>query len=131
MSIDIVLSELQSRYRVALEPPALELSNSDIERWSGELATSRAALYDSLALRLAHGFYRNELPYSFCDSVLNSIHGLITIADEIRPDLFWSIFLAFDAGEYFHEPSRREDPVAAYTRPLIEQIVRKHGAPPR
>ena len=134
MSIDDVLAELRSRYGGPLEgvnPPTVGLNNSDIERWCADLAISRAALYDLLALHLADGFHRNELQFEFCDSVVNAIHAVITLADEIRPAFFWSVFLAFDEGEYFHENKRDEDPVATYTRPLIAEIIRKHSAPRR
>jgi len=133
MPIDNVLAELKSMYRGALEgtdAPIVRLSNADIERWSVDLARPRAVLYDLLALRLAQGFHRSEFPFSFCDRVVNHIHGVITIADENRPDLFWSVFLAFDEGEYYHDNNRNEDPVAKYTRPLIAQIVGKHSGPP-
>jgi len=133
MLIDTVVAELKSMYRPELEgtdAPVVRLSNADIERWSADLAIPRLALYDLLALRLAHGFYQNEFPFSFCDCVVNDIHGVITVADENRPDLFWSVFLAFDEGEYYHGNNRNEDPVAKYTRPLIAQIVEKHSQPP-
>ena len=32
---------------------------------------------------------------------------------------FWQVYLAFDEGEYYHGDNRDEDPVEAYTRPLV------------
>jgi hypothetical protein len=57
-------------------------------------------------------------------------HAVITMANENRPDLFWSVFLAFDEGEYGHREDRTgDDPIAKYTRPMIAQIVTKYGHP--
>jgi hypothetical protein len=39
--------------------------------------------------------------------------------------LFWSVFLAFDNGEYYHDNNREEDPEEVYTRPMIEQILKQ------
>jgi hypothetical protein len=129
MTVDAVFEELKAIYKETLsdERPVARLRNADISRWSGNLGISRAALYDLLAIRLAFGFARNEFPFLFCDYVVNDIHARITLADEIRPPLFWKVFLAFDEGEYHHGGNRDEDPVAKYTRPLIEQIVAEHG----
>jgi hypothetical protein len=43
--------------------------------------------------------------------------------DEDRPDLFWKVYVAFDEGEYYHGNNKEQDPVKAYTRPQIAQIL--------
>ena len=48
---------------------------------------------------------------------------MITFADEHRPELFWSVYLAFDEGEYYHNGNRDQDPVAVYTVPMINEII--------
>jgi hypothetical protein len=63
------------------------------------------------------------LTFAFCDAVVNDLHGVITSANEDRPDLFWEVFLAFDEGEYHHHSNRDEDPVEVYTRPMIGRII--------
>ena len=68
MSIDRVLSELKAMYRADLEgtdTAITRLATSDIQRWSADLAMPKSVLYDLLALHLASGFYRNELPFAF------------------------------------------------------------------
>lgn len=84
---------------------------------------SRAVLYDEIAIYLALGFYKSNLTFEFCDAIVNDIWGIITTADEDRPDLFWQIFLAFDEGEYYHGGNRDEDPIEVYTRPMVTRIV--------
>ena len=56
-------------------------------------------------------------------SVMNGIHGIISCADEERPERFSKIYLAFDEGEYYHGNNRQKDPVEAYTRPLVAKIL--------
>jgi hypothetical protein len=133
MLIEHVLDELKQMYRGALgatDTPPTCLTNSDVERWRANLGVARAALYDGLAHHLASGFYRNDLPFVFCDSVITDLHGVMIAALEDRPELFWSVFLAFDEGEYYHRGGRTEDdPIAKYTRPMIAQIITKYGHP--
>ena len=83
----------------------------------------RAVLYDRIAAYLVLGFYNSELTFEFCDAVVNDIHGIISFTDEVRPDLFGQVYLAFDEGEYYHGDNRDEDPVEVYTRPLVARIV--------
>jgi hypothetical protein len=126
MNIETIFSELKLRFK---ENGGLSIvKDEDIQRWSRALSISSVALYDKMALHLAQGFNNNELPFEFCDAVVNDIHGIITFKNEIRPVLFWEIFLAFDEGEYYHnnKEGRSQDPVVKYTRPQIAQIINKH-----
>lgn len=102
------------------------LSEEDVQRWSALTGAPRAVLYDQIAACLALGFHNSELTFTFCDAVVNDIHDVITCAGEDRPELFWNVFLAFDNGEYRHKDNPGADPVAAYTRPMIEEIVADH-----
>ena len=54
---------------------------------------------------------------------MNDVHGVISSADEIRPALFWEVYLAFDEGEYYHNDKRDEDPPEVSTRPMIARIL--------
>ncbi len=127
MALDQVLSELRRSYQEQASQPkfrgVIRLTGADVQRWAGLLGTSRPDFYDELAVRLARGFDSTELSFEFCDAILNGIHDVITNADEERPALFWSVYLAFDEGEYYHNHNRQEDPVETYTRPLIARIV--------
>jgi hypothetical protein len=63
--------------------------------------------------------------FGFCDQVVNDLHAVISVQNEDRPKLFWDVFLAFDAGEFFPNDDRSIDPVEAFTRPQIAKIVRE------
>jgi hypothetical protein len=110
-----------------LDERQILLTESDVEEWRGWVGLPNSGLYDALAFRLALGFNSNTLDFGFSDQVVNELHGIITFRNEDRPELFWSIFLAFDAGEYYHDGNRSIDPVEAYTRPQIAQIVQRHA----
>jgi hypothetical protein len=72
---------------------------------------------------LARSYHRSELSSELCDGVLNDLHNVIIRADEDRPDLFWKIYLAFDAGERYNNNSRDLAAENKYTRPAIARLV--------
>jgi hypothetical protein len=123
MSFDNVKADLTRLYDTLADDPEARLREDDVQRWSALLGVSRSKLYDQIAVYLAQGFNCSELSFEFCDAIVNDVHGLITLADEDRPDLFWKVYLAFDEGEYYHGDNREQDPVKVYTRPQIAQIV--------
>ena len=127
MTFDTVVAELKDMYRAELEGSELTessgLSDQDVQRWSAQLGVSRSTFYDEIALYLARAFHKHALPYVFCDNIVNDLHIVIIHANEDRPDLFWSVFLAFDSGEFYRPGKRHEEPVETYTRPLIAKIV--------
>jgi hypothetical protein len=117
-----VVSEMKGLYNDQLGFPDSRvpgLTSTDVDRWSGLIAGSRSKLHDQVALILAQGFQTPELSFAFCDAVINDLHGVITSADEHRPEFFWEVYLAFDEGEYYHGNNREEDPVEVYTPPMI------------
>jgi hypothetical protein len=126
MILSDVLTELRDKYSVDINqgcPNPKRLTESDVQRWSIAMREARSDLYNQIAARLAFGFHDAEFSFSFCDAVVNDIHAVITLSDEDRPDLFWRVFLAFDAGEFYHDGNRDQDPVDTYTRPEIARIV--------
>jgi hypothetical protein len=123
MSFEDVEAVLVELYRIQADDPEARLKEEDVQRWSVSLGIARSELYDRIAVYLARGFNCSELSFEFCDAIVNDLHGVITFADEPRPDLFWKVYLAFDEGEYYHGNNREQDPVEVYTRPQIAQIV--------
>jgi hypothetical protein len=127
MSRHVVLSELKRIGDAEAGKPyscRAHLDDADIQRWSHLIDEPRSALYDELAVYLARGFHGRELEFEFCDAIMNDIFGLIISAEgELMPELFYRIYCAFDEGEFYHGDNRQEDPVEAYTRPQIADIV--------
>lgn len=109
-------------------------TDADIERWIVETGIPAEALFDSIAMYLARGFDAGSLPFGFCDGIMNDLNVFTLRRDspyatyakngplQGPPKLFWSIFLAFDAGEYGH-PGDDRDPRTFYTRPAIAKII--------
>ena len=129
MSFEIVLADLKRIYEVNADlrnPRATRLTGTDVQRWSTCMSVPRRALYDQIAMFLALGFHKSELTFNFCDSILIDIHTVIINKNERRPALFWQVFLAFDAGEFYRDNKRDKDPSEEYTRPLIAQIIKSH-----
>jgi hypothetical protein len=128
MNIDALVPELWGRYPY-LEDESLRvrlggIREPDIERWAAEYGGERALLYDGFARYLAVAFHAGKLPFAFCDAVMNDLQTVISNADEAVPDLFWRVYLAFDAGEYHRTVDKSDDPVAEHTEPAIADIVR-------
>ena len=128
MNIDALVPELWRRYpflddeshRVRLDG----ISESDVDLWASGCGGDRGRVYDAFARYLAVAFHEQRLPFAFCDAVMNDLEGVIIRADDLRPDLFWQVFSAFDAGEFHRRKDKSDDPVAEHTEPAIAEIVR-------
>jgi hypothetical protein len=127
-TIDDIITHLQTAYIPGNWETVQQVLISDgkIVEWSEKTGLRRSDLYDALALRLAFGFHNDSFDFGFCDQVVNDLHAVISVQNEDRPELFWNVFLAFDAGEFYPNRDRSVDPVEAFTRPQIAEIVRKH-----
>jgi hypothetical protein len=128
MNIDALVPELWGRYPF-LDDESLRvrlggISEPDVELWAESFGGDRRQVYDALARYLAIAFHERKLPFAFCDAVMNDLEAVISNADDWRPDLFWSVYLAFDAGEYHRRADKSDDPVAEHTEPAIAEIVR-------
>ena len=127
MEVEALIPELWQRYPF-LDDERLPvrlggIREKDVAEWACEDGVERAVIYDDFARYLALAFHENRLPFAFCDAVLNDLHAVIESADDMRPDLFWDVYLAFDEGEFYHDGNRAEEPSETFTRPMIARIV--------
>ncbi|MBZ5605215.1 MAG: hypothetical protein LAO79_23195 [Acidobacteriia bacterium] len=99
-----------------------QVSGTDIKDLSASTGEPFGKIVDEIAHYLAHGFDSSELPYEFCDSVINDLWGLMLDAGELSP-LACRVFEAFDAGEWYRPDWPHDDPVETFTRPLISEIL--------
>jgi hypothetical protein len=127
-TIDDIITSLQTAYIPGNWETVQQVlvTDREIAEWSEMTGLLRSDLYDALALSLALGFHNNSFDFGFCDQVVNDLHTVISVQNEDRSELFWHVFLAFDAGEFCPNGDRSIDPVEAFTRPQIAQIVRKY-----
>ncbi|MBN3777336.1 hypothetical protein G3O06_07155 [Burkholderia sp. Ac-20345] len=82
---------------------------------------TRLDFFDELARWLAIEFLEGRRDFTFCDCVANC---MMPLAEWSLTDFAWSVFYAFDNGEFYHsEDSRDVDPVEKYTRPMLMQAL--------
>ncbi len=82
---------------------------------------SRLEFFDELARWLAIEFLEGRRDFTFCDGVVNN---MMPLADWNLSDFAWSIFHAFDNGEFYHrEDSRDVNPVEKYTKPMLARAL--------
>jgi hypothetical protein len=127
-----VINELKTFYKDGVDYRNLDrhLTETDVERWSCECGCPRSQLFDEIAKRLALGYNSSDLSFDFCNMVVNDLAGPVTNTSGPRPHIFWEVYSAFDEGEYYHGNNRGEDPVEAYTCPMIARIVETMGPRP-
>ena len=129
MNFDALVAELWGRYPFlnhgSLPVRLGGIREPDVEQWASSFGGDRGQVYDAFARYLAVAFHHRKLPFAFCDAVMNDLEAVISNADDVRPDLFWSVYLAFDAGEYHRSNDKSDDPVAEHTEPAIAEIVRR------
>jgi hypothetical protein len=133
LTIEEVLGEIDRRFIVygATSSPVPDhciITNEDVGRWSSGSGSSLSEIYDVLAMHLAVGFRKQVFDFGFCDDILNQLQGNVLQSHEDWPNLFWDVFLAFDAGEYYHSGDDRIiDPVEKYTKPLLDAAIAEYS----
>ena len=83
---------------------------------------------NELAWLIASRFLTNQMAYELADTAINSVRGYSLKTESTSlPEPCSEIYLAFDRGEFLHpDESPDFDPVEAYTRPLLKEIM-AHG----
>lgn len=82
-------------------------------------------LFDTISRRIVRGYTSGDLSFDFCDAVMNHVYSFMLLKHEMAPpDYSYSVFLAFDEGEYQH-PNDSDDssPEELYTKPMIAEIL--------
>jgi len=92
------------------------------------IAADTAHALDALALTVAQRYMNGSLTFEIADAVMNDLFAHGCELSEI-PSLMYSIYEAFDDGEYVH----REDPPGTdsevkYTRPQLARVLEHAGA---
>ena len=102
------------------------ISRADGESYCEAQGIQMTDMYNQVALTVAKRFQSGEMSYEDGDRVMNAIFAMMTddaVNDQAAPyvEPAWSIYLAFDEGEYDHAGST--DPVETFTRPQIRQLL--------
>ena len=81
---------------------------------------------NELSIAVAEGYLDGSLTYEFCDGVMNGIINAVvevSVTDDM-PQPAFSLYQAFDQGEWFRSD---DPPVTAggkYTKPVVVEIMR-------
>lgn len=86
----------------------------------------RCALFNQVAMAVARLFIEGRRDFHYGDAVMNTLFSdmvdLSLHAD--MPEPAFSIYLAFDAGEYRHPGDGQDElPWEKWTRPALERIL--------
>lgn len=96
-----------------------KIDRAEVESFCASEGIEIADLCNRIALTVAERFHARTLSYEVGDGVMNAFFSLIVEKKTVEPA--WSIYLAFDEGEYNHAGST--DPVESFTRPQIRKIL--------
>ena len=97
--------------------------------WAARLGVTQAALLDGLAAAIATRYLQRQLDFAAADVAVNRLAGYAIRTDQIQP-FMWSVYLAFDAGEYPHHgdaPATATD--EQHTRPQLTALLADQRGP--
>ena len=78
--------------------------------------------YNVLALRIASRFLEESMSFADADAAINNLN-IIWLDDAVKydfPEPAYSVYLAFDAGEYSVD---NKDHIELYTRPELRRLL--------
>jgi len=103
-----------------------------IHEWMQMFSQPRRCICEVVAAWLVERFANEAIDFEFADGMANDLHHLVVPRDaplgtghvlDYHTPFTWEVYLAFDAGEY--SASREIDPVEAFTKPLVFEIMSK------
>lgn len=99
---------------------------ASFEECSARSGVQIVDVLNGAAAWLARSFHEHRLSFSLADGLATSMQcaGMDSIypnGGEIRDDIWWRVYLAFDGGEYSRGDSG--DPVESVTRPAIKALI--------
>ena len=89
-------------------------------------------LIEKLSLEVALRFWNGQITYLTGDIIMNKLLNIGQIFNKILSKEYefstiaWECYLAFDAGEFYHEgDDSTVDPSQKYTKHYIEKVLKK------
>ena len=102
------------------------LTRETVEAFCAASGTTFPAFCDEFSRVVATGYFDGRLEFSFCDGAINNLYGFMMtdMTEAPFPAYAYSVFLAFDEGEYHHSKDPpNASPVELYTKPMIAEII--------
>ncbi len=118
--------------RLIKDASVIGVDPSPLQRIPGETAATVGAALDRFSLEVANQYANGKMSFELADQIMGDVCGFIIsfLTEEKNsfiPEISWSIYLAFDEGEWYHPNDQpREDPVEKYTKPLVSELLRKN-----
>ncbi|HEY7640591.1 MAG TPA: hypothetical protein VH814_12780 [Steroidobacteraceae bacterium] len=101
-----------------------DLSVEEVKMLLSSSATSSEVALNALSIDVARRYMSDRLSFQLADSLMNALWAFTVEHEDRIPSLLYSVYEAFDAGEYHHREDAPEiDPEKKYTRPQISQIL--------
>ena len=104
-----------------------DLTFADLDAYCALHSKGPDAALDAAALAVARKYADAALDFSVADAAANTLFAY-GAGKGLTPDLMMSVFLAFDAGEFYPDNVRDPSPEARFTRPQIAAILAKYAA---
>lgn len=108
--------------------------DAELRAWCHATQHSLREFSNRLAISLARRFLDGELSYEFCDETLACLFSFIMEPQFLEsaeglPQPAFALYQAFDTTEYYRGSEPPDvDAVARYTRPRVEEILRREAA---
>ena len=104
---------------------------SELNRTRDARGWSVERMCNELALAIAHEFMAGRLSFAAADTAMNWLRSYsFRVEGPALPEPCDEIYLAFDAGEWSSSDDPPElDPVEAYTRPRLQEILAQWPRP--
>lgn len=102
-----------------------QLSLADIALYCELFAVSTAQRLENCAIELARGYAAGSVSYEAADNLANVLFAYAAQNVAI-PAVLFSVFQAFDAGEFYPDEIRSPSPEERFTRPQINAILKDY-----
>ena len=102
----------------------------DVDAMCASVGGEKAEALNSLALDRARRYSAGTVAYTVADAIINNIFAycssiIAILLGRTMPEPMFSVFLAFDAGEFSPDKILDPTPEERFTRPQIAAILAK------
>jgi len=106
------------------------LNKVEVDAFCKDNSITLEIFLDDIARKIASGYSEGTLDFGYCDAVMNNLFSLMFLGyDNVPSDFTWSVFLAFDEGEYCHSGDPKSaSPEELYTRPQLLALLENEKA---
>lgn len=101
------------------------IGNAEVHAYCANSGASLADALDEAARVVATRYAAENLDFTTADHLMNELFGYAAVAGGVFPKFMFSVFQAFDAGEFYPDSIREPSPEERFTRPQIAAILER------